>query len=119
VACFRLILRCLTVAMLAAGLASAPLYAVAQAEDAPVAFQSHHGHMAQVGQGSADHDHAASAKHHAMGQSCCHPGSIMAVVPGFASLATTPMPWTTLAIPGDRGAVPIPPQGLDRPPKLA
>jgi hypothetical protein len=119
VACFRLILRCLMVAMLAAGLASAPLYAVAQAAGAPAAFQSHHGHMAQVGQGSADHDHAAPAKHHAMAQSCCHPGCIMAVVPGFASLATAPMPWTILAIPGDRGAVPIPPQGLDRPPKLA
>jgi len=119
VACLRLILRFLTVAMLAFGLASAPLYAVAKAADAPAVAQLHHGPMAQVGQGSPDHDHAAPTKHHAMGQSCCHPGCTMAVVPGFASLATSPMPWTTLAIPGDRGAVPIPPQCLDRPPKHA
>ena len=118
-ACIRVILRCLTVAMLAFGLASAPMYAVAQAADAPSVTQPHHGPMAQVGQGTPDHDHAAPAKHYAMGQSCCHPGCIMAVVPGFASLATAPMPWTTLAIPRDQGSVPVPPQGLDRPPKLA
>jgi len=105
--------------MLAAGLASAPLYAVAKASDTPAALQPHHGQMAQIGPGSVDHDHAARAKPNTMGQSCCHPGCIMAVVPGFASLAAAPMPWTTLAIPGDQGAVPIPPQGLDRPPKLA
>lgn len=115
----RFVFRLLTVAMLAFGLASAPLYAVAQAADAPAVSRSHHGHMTQVGHGSLDHDHAGPAKSHAIGQSCCHPGCIMAVVPGFASLATAPMPWTTLAILRDWGAVPIPPQGPDRPPKLA
>lgn len=114
----RFILHLLTVAMLAFGLASVPLYAVAQAADAPAVAQPHHKDT-QIGKGSSDHDHAAPAKPHAMGQSCCHPGCVMAVVPGFASLVTAPMQWAALAIPGDRGAVPIPPQGLDRPPKLA
>lgn len=118
-ACLRLILRCLMVAMLGFGLASAPLYAVAQVADAPAVAQPQHKHMTLVGQGSSDHDHAGPAKPHAMGQSCCHPGCVMAVVPGFASLATAPMPWTTLAIGRDRGPVPLPPQGPDRPPKLA
>ncbi|WP_139165546.1 hypothetical protein [Microvirga guangxiensis] len=75
--------------------------------------------MARVTQVTPDHDHVSPTKPHATGRTCCHPGCIMAVVPGFASLATAPMPWTVLAIPRDRGAVPIPPQGLDRPPKLA
>jgi hypothetical protein len=54
-----------------------------------------------------------------MGRTCCHPGCIMAVVPAFTSLATTPVPWTTLAIPRDRGIFSVTPPGLDRPPKLA
>jgi hypothetical protein len=122
VACFRLILRCLTVAMLAAGLASAPLYAVAQASDAPATtVQADHGHMDRAGQVSADHDYVSPGRFHAMDQGCCccQPGCIMAVVPGFASLTIALMSWTTLAIPRDQEAVPFLPQGLDRPPKLA
>jgi hypothetical protein len=107
------------VAMLALGIASAPLYAVAQAGDVPAEEQSHHGHMARVTQTSPDHDHLSPAKTHAMGQTCCHPGCIMAVVPGNASLATAPVQWTTLAIPRDRGVIPVTPPGLDRPPKFA
>ncbi|MCG7392935.1 hypothetical protein MHY87_08470 [Microvirga sp. ACRRW] len=114
---FRFMLRLLTVAMLAVGLASAPLYAAAQAASGPMVVQPHHGHKTQVGQASSDHDHMTAGKIHTLGQSCCHPGCVMAVVPGFASLATAPMPWTTLAIPRDRGTVPITPSGLDRPPK--
>jgi hypothetical protein len=119
VAWTRFLLHCLTVAVLALGIASAPLYAVAQAEDGTMAVQAHHGHMAHVTQGAPDHDHVSLAKHHAMGQTCCHPDCIMAVVPPFTSLTTAPVPWTTLAIPRDRGIIPVTPPGLDRPPKLA
>jgi hypothetical protein len=116
VACIRLVLRCLLVVTVTLGLASAPLYAVAQAADGPAVAQSHHGHMAQ---GSPAHDHASPAKPHAMGQTCCHPGCIMAVVPAFASLAPVPLPWVTIPIPGDPGVTPIAPLGPDRPPKRA
>jgi hypothetical protein len=100
--------RCLLIVTVALGLASAPLYAVAQ---------PYHGHMTQVSQGSPAHDHASPAKPHAMGQTCCHPGCIMAVVPAFASLAPVPLPWATIPIPGDPGVTPIAPLGPDRPPK--
>jgi len=119
VAWTRFMLHCLTVAMLAFGIASAPLYAVAPAGDVPAGVQSHHKRMDQVAQGSPDHDHVSPVKPHAMGQTCCHSGCIMAVVPAFASLTPAPLPWTILAIPGDQGAVSIPPLGLDRPPKPA
>jgi hypothetical protein len=112
-------LRCLLVVTVALGLASAPLYAVAQAADGPAVAQPYHGHMIWVGQGSADHDHAAPAQPHAMGQSCCHLGCVMAVVPGFASLAPVPLPLVTIPIPGDPGVTPIAPLGPDRPPKRA
>ncbi|WP_262267369.1 hypothetical protein [Microvirga yunnanensis] len=118
-ACIRLMLRCLLVVTVALGLASAPLYAVAQATDGPAVDQPHHGHMVMVDQGSADHDHAAPAQPHAMGQTCCHPGCVMAVVPGFADLATNPLPWVTIPIPGAPGVAPFAPLGLDRPPKRA
>ncbi len=115
----RFMIHCLTIAMLVLGIASAPLYAVAQAGDVPAGVQSHHGQMAKVIQISPEHDRLSPAKTHAMGQTCCHPGCIMAVVPGFANLATAMMPWTTLAIPRDRGGIPVTPPGLDRPPKFA
>ena len=115
----RFLLHCLMVAVLALGIASAPLYAVAQAEDGTITAQAHHGRMAQVTQGVPNHDHVSLAKPHAMGQTCCHPGCIMAVVPPFTSLTTAPVLWTTLAIPRDRGIIPVTPPGLDRPPKLA
>lgn len=118
-ACIRLMLRCLLVVTVALGLASAPLYEVAQAADGPVVAQPHPGPMAQIGQASPDHDIAARARPHAMGQSCCHPGCVMAVVPGFADLATHPLPWVTIPIPGDPGVALIASSGLDRPPKQA
>jgi hypothetical protein len=112
-------LRFLLVVTVALGLASAPLHAVAQAADGLGFSQLHHGPMAKVSQTSLDHDHAAPAQPYAMGQSCCHPGCVMAVVPGFANLATNPLPWVTIPIPGDPGVTPIAPSGLDRPPKRA
>ena len=118
-ACIRFMLRCLLVVTVALGLASAPLHAVAQAAGGLSVTQPHHGHMAQVSRGSPDHDHAAPARPHAMGQSCCHPGCVMAVVPCFADLATNLLPWVTIPIPGDPGVAPFAPSGLDRPPKQA
>jgi hypothetical protein len=40
--------------VLALGIASAPLYAVAQAADVPVGMKADHAHMAQAGQVSGD-----------------------------------------------------------------
>lgn len=119
VAWTRFMLHCLTVAMLSLGVATAPLYAVAQSEDGTTAVQAHCGHMARVAQGTPDHDHVSPAKPHAMGQTSCHPGCVMAVVPAFAGLTTAPAPWTTLAISRDRGIIPVDPSGIDRPPKHA
>lgn len=115
----RFMLHLLTVAMLALGIASAPLCAVARAEDETTAVQAHHGHMAKVAEGAPDHDHVSPTKPHAMGRACCHPGCIMAVVPAFVSLTVAPVPWTTLTIPRDQGIIPADPSGIDRQPKHA
>jgi hypothetical protein len=119
VARIRLMLRCLLVVTVALGLASAPLYAAAQAERAPSVTKHQHEHLTKVGQRSPDHDHASPAKPHAMDQSCCHPGCIMAVVPGFSSLTIALLPWVTVPIPRDRGVVPVASSGPERPPKRA
>ncbi|KLK93811.1 hypothetical protein AA309_07295 [Microvirga vignae] len=118
-ACLRLMLCYLLVVTVTLGLASAPLYAVAQAPDPTVGTTAHHGGADVMVPGTQDHDHASPAKPHAMGQICCHPGCIMAVIPGFADLATVPLPWVTVPIPGDPGVAPIAPLGPDRPPKQA
>ncbi|WP_262297152.1 hypothetical protein [Microvirga sesbaniae] len=112
-------LRCLLVVTVALGLASAPVYAAAQAAASPVEMTVHQKQAGQTVQAERDHHQGATSKHHAMGQSCCHPGCIMAVVPGFASLAPIPLPWVSIPIPRDLEAVPIAASGLDRPPKLA
>jgi hypothetical protein len=113
VACFRLTFRYLMVAMVALGLASAPLYAAASA-----VTMHHHEHLTNVAQGAGD-SHAIPAKSRAVGQPCCHPGCIMAVVPGFASLAAVLLPWVTVPIPREPGVASIAPLGPDRPPKRA
>jgi hypothetical protein len=115
VACIRLMLRCLLVVTVALGLASAPLSAGAATSDPSGSIEPHQ-HSSRFSQGVPDHDHASPAKP-AMGQICCHPGCIMAVVPGFADLATVPLPWVTIPIPADPGVAPFAPLGLDRPPK--
>ena len=115
----RFLLHCLTVAMLALGIASAPLYAVAQPADAPSVAEHHHEHMTMVGQGSPRSRSCLPAKPHAMVRTCCHPGCIMAVVPGFASLTTALLPWVAIPIPRDQVVVSVASSGPDRPPKLA
>ncbi|WP_162820711.1 hypothetical protein [Microvirga calopogonii] len=112
-------LHCLTVAMLALGIASAPLYAGARAGDVPAGVPSHHSHLAQVARSTPGHGHVSPVKPHAMGQTCCHPGCIMAVVPGFATLTTDLLPWVMVPIPRDPRGSPTAPSGIDRPPKHA
>jgi hypothetical protein len=119
VACIRLMLRYLLVVTVALGLASAPLSAVAARSDPSGSIQTHHQHSSQVSQGIPDHDQASPAKPHVVGQICCHPSCIMAVVPDFAGLATVPLPWVTIPIPADPGMAPFAPLGPERPPKRA
>jgi len=121
VACLRFMLRLLTVVLLALGIASAPLYAVAQAADGPAGMQADHGHMDKAGPISAARDHVSPDRAHTvdMGCCCCHRGCVMAVVPGFASLSTAAMPSVAVPIPRERGSVRLIPSGLERPPKLA
>ncbi len=115
----RFVLHCLTVAMLALGIASTPLYAVARAEDGTTAAQAHEGHTARIVPGTLDHNHVSPAKPHSVGQTCCHPGCIMAVVPGSATLATVLLPWVVVSIPHDPRGSPAAPSRIDRPPKYA
>lgn len=119
VACIRLMLRCLLIVTVALGLASAPLYVEAQASVSRMGIEAHHYRVGLTTQDQADRDHASPTKPHAMGQTCCHPGCIMAIVPGFASLPPVPLPWVTIPIPRDSGVTPIAPMGPDRPPKRA
>ena len=119
VACVRLMLRCLLVVTVAFGLASAPLYTVAQASDTTVSMTAHHRGADAMAAGMPDHDHASPAKPHAMGLTCCHPGCVMALLPFLASLATDPLPWVVIPIPRDPRAIPVTPAGIDRPPKRA
>lgn len=114
-----LVLSRLTVALVALGLASAPLYAAVQARtfdhspSAPVVQDAHSPH------GQSDHHHAGASKPHASGQFCCHPGCIMAVVPVPANL-NQGMPLSKMVpIPADLTPVVALSSGLDRPPKRA
>ena len=115
----RFILRLLTIGTVALGLVSAPLYTNAESANASTAIKLNHEHLTMLGQGFPDHDRTSPAKPHAVGQTCCHPGCIMAIVPGFASLTTALLPWITVPIPRDRRRSPVPSSGPDRPPKLA
>jgi hypothetical protein len=112
-------LRCLLVVTVALGLASAPLSAVAATPDPSLSTQIYHQHSSQVSQGGPDHGHASPVKPHAIGEICCHPGCIMAVVSGFVGLAIVVVPWVIVPTPRDPGVAPIASSGLDRPPKRA
>ena len=118
-ACIRLMLRCLLVVTVALGLASAPLYAVAQPSPHAIGKAAHHGGTDTIAADLPDHDHASPARPHAMGLTCCHPGCIMALLPAVASVATVTLPWVVIPIPRDPRAIPNTPSGIDRPPKSA
>lgn len=119
VACVCLMLRCLLVVTVALGLASTPVYAVAQPSTYAVGIAAHHGGADPIAADLPDHDPASPAKPQAIGLTCCHPGCVMALVPTVASLATNPLPWVVIPIPRDPQAIPIAPSGIDRPPKYA
>jgi hypothetical protein len=111
--------RYLMVVMVAVGLASAPLYAVAQAAESTAMMKADHGQTRLTAHGATDHDHASPGKVHAIGQTCCHPGCIMAVVPVFAGTTQASPLSEVVPIPPDLTPVPAIPFGIDRPPKRA
>jgi hypothetical protein len=112
-----LVLSRLTVAFLALGLASAPLYAAVQARTLDHGPCAHAVQDAHSSHGQSDHHHAGASKPHAAGQFCCHPGCIMAVVPVPANL-NQGMPLSEMVpIPPNLIPVVALPFGLDRPPK--
>jgi hypothetical protein len=107
----------LTVALLAFGLASAPLYAAVQPRTFDHGPSAHAVQDADPSHGQSDHHHAGASKPHASGQFCCHPGCIMAVVPVPANL-NQGMPLSEMVpIPPDLTPVVALSSGLDRPPK--
>jgi hypothetical protein len=116
----RFVLSRLTVVLLAIGLASAPLHVAVQA-----GASDHHGastHAAQAthaSHGQPDYHHGGASKPFAAGQSCCHPGCIMAVVPVPANLAQGVPLSEVVPIPPDLTPVPAMLFGIDRPPKRA
>lgn len=112
-------LHCLLVVTVALGLASAPLYAIGQASESTIGAEAHHVGSDVMVPWMPDHNHASPAKHHSIGQTGCHPGCIMAVVPGVVSLTAALMPWIAVPIPRDPWAPPAAPSGIDRPPKHA
>ena len=113
----RFVLSRLTVALVAIGLASAPLYAAVRAEASDHGASTHAAGTTHVSLDQSDHHHSGTSKPHEAGQFCCHPGCIMAVVPVPMNLAQG-MPLSEV--------VPIPPDltpmlamrsGIERPPK--
>jgi hypothetical protein len=119
-ALIRFVLSHWIVALVAIGLTSAPLHAAARMPDADSggsiqaaeAMQALHGIHGQL-----DHHHGTLPQSHALGQSCCHPGCILAVVGTFAdTLHALPLS-KVVPIPADLTRVPTIAYGIDRPPK--
>gem|GEM_PF-3015169 len=115
----RLMLSRLTVALLAFGLASAPLYAAVQAGTFDHGSSAHAVQTTHTSHGQSDHHHSGASKPYAAGQFCCHPGCIMAVFPVPANLAQGVPLSEVVPIPPDLTRVPAVLFGIDRPPKHA
>ncbi|MBA1158844.1 hypothetical protein [Microvirga mediterraneensis] len=113
----RSVLSRLTVALLAIGLASAPLYAAVQAKVPEHGSSAHAGQATHASQAQSDHHYSGASKSYAAGQFCCHPGCIMAVVPVPANLAQGVPLSEAVPIPPDLTPVPAMLSGIDRPPK--
>lgn len=113
----RFTLRRLTVALVAIGLASAPLYAAVQAGTSDHGPSAHAVQATHASHGQSDHHHSGASKPYAAGQFCCHPGCIMAVVPVPANLSQGVPLSEVVPIPPDLTPVPAMPFGIDRPPK--
>ena len=114
----RHVLSRLMVALVAIGLASAPLYAAVQVAAADHGPSVHAVQTTYASHGQPDH-HGGASKSHAAGQFCCHPGCIMAVVPVPANLAQDVPLSEAVPIPPDLTPVPARPSGIDHPPKPA
>lgn len=115
----RLMLSRLTVALLALGLASAPLYAAVRAGTSDHGPSAHAVQTTHTSHGQADHHHSGASKPYVAGQFCCHPGCIMAVFPVPANLAQGVPLSEVVPIPPDLTPVPAMLFGIDRPPKRA
>jgi hypothetical protein len=115
----RFVLSRLTVALVAIGLASAPLYAAVRAEASDHGASTHAVGTTHASLGQPDHHHGGTSKPHAAGQFCCHPGCIMAVVPILSNLAQGVPLSEAVPIPPDLTPVPAMQSGIDRPPKRA
>jgi hypothetical protein len=115
----RFVLSRLTVALVAIGLASAPLYAAVRTAAADHGPSVHALQTTHATHGQPDHHHGGTSKPHEAGQFCCHPGCIMAVVPVPSNLAQGVPLSEEVPIPPDLTPVPAMQSGIDRPPKRA
>ena len=115
----RFVLSRLTVALVAIGLASAPLYAAVRAGTSDHGASTHTAGPTHASLGQLDHHDGGPSKPHEAGQFCCHPGCIMAVVPVPSNLAQSVPMSEAVPIPRDLTPVPAMPSGIDRPPKRA
>ena len=118
----RFVLSRWIVALVAIGLASAPLHAAARMLDADSRVS---GHATEATQAlheihdQPDRHHGAPSRSDAPGQSCCHLGCIMAVLPALGSAAHALPLSESVAVPPDLTPIPSVPSGIDRPPKHA
>jgi len=118
----RFVLSRWIVALVAIGLASAPLHAAARMLDADSRVSSHATEATQALHeihGQPDRHHGAPFRSDAPGQSCCHSGCIMAVLPALGSAAHALPLSESVAVPPDLTPIPSVPSGIDRPPKHA
>ena len=118
----RFVLSRWIVALVAIGLASAPLHAAARMLDADSRVPGHATEATQALHeihGQPDRHHGTPSRSDAPGQSCCHPGCIMAVLPALGSAAHALPLSESVAVPPDLTPIPSVPSGIDRPPKHA
>jgi hypothetical protein len=118
----RFVLSRWIVALVAIGLASAPLHAAARLPDAGSGVSGHATEATQALQGThgqPDRHHGTPSRSDARGQSCCHPGCIMAVLPALGIGAHALPLSESVPIPPDRTPIPSMPTGIERPPKHA
>jgi hypothetical protein len=113
----RFVLSRLTVALVAIGLASAPLYAAVKERTPGRGLSVHVVETTHASDEQPDHHHGSASTPYAMGQFCCHPGCIMAVVPVPMNLAQGMPLSEVVPIPPDQTPVPAVRSGIERPPK--
>jgi hypothetical protein len=118
----RFVLSRWIVALVAIGLASAPLHAAARLLDAGSGVSAHAREATQVLHeihGQPDRHHGTPSRSDVPGQACCHPGCIMAVLPALGGAAHALPLSESVPIPPDLTPIPSMPSGIERPPKHA